>query len=246
MQKKIILLFLCGIISLSSYAQSYLFEDWSVGLNSGLYGYGIQGATSLTPNLKARVGFDFMAYTYTDAVDFDADAVKNGLELDYTLPGEFSKSKLQFPNVKAMIDYYPMKTGIFCFTVGLYLGRNKILLDGNVYDYNQYPERPLVAFDDILIQPDNNGDFDATLKLGNVVKPYFGLGLGRTIPKKRVGFKFELGVVYQGAFKLESKNSVSGDYRAGDFLDDIDDLPVSKEVLKLWPMLNFTLSYRIK
>ena len=53
-------------------------------------------------------------------------------------------------------------------------------------------------------------------------------------------------VVYQGAFKLESKNSVSGDYRGGDFLDDIDDLPVSKEALKLWPMLNFTLSYRIK
>ena len=244
--KKMILLFLCGIITNSSYAQGGFFENWAIGLNGGLYGYGIQGATSLAPNFKARIGFDFMSYTYKEAIDFDADAVKNGEFSDYTISGEFSTAKLKFPNAKAMIDYYPMKTGIFCFTVGAYFGNNNISLDGKIYDYDQYSDNPNIGFDDVVIQPNSDGSFNAKLKLGNFAKPYFGIGLGRTIPKSRVGFKFELGVVYQGEFLLESENSVSHNgYNTNDLLNDFD-LPVSKNILKLWPMMNFTLSYRIK
>ena len=246
MKAKLILLFMCVIITASSHAQG-LFENWAVGLNGGLYGYGLHGATSLTKNFKARIGFDYLSYTYKDGIEFDADAVKNGDFLDYVVSGEFSRAKLTFPNVKAMIDYYPMKTGIFCFTVGVYFGSNNISLDGKAYDYNQYPDKPDLGFEDVIIRPNNNGDFNAKLKLGSFAKPYFGLGLGRTIPKSRVGFKFELGVVYQGEFHLESKNSVSHNgYSTSDLFNDLEDLPVSKEVLKLWPMMNFTLSYKIK
>ena len=244
MKKKLISSFLFGIITMPSFAQGQLFENWAVGLNAGLYGYGIQGATSLTPNFKARIGFDFLSYKHNDPIDFEVDAVKGGSYLDNTLSGEFFSSKLKFSNVKAMIDYYPMKTGIFCFTTGVYLGNNKISLDGKVFGYDQYSE---MAFDDITILPNSDGSFGADLKIGNYVKPYFGLGLGRTIPKSRVGFKFELGIVYQGDFKLESDNAVSNNnYSTNDFFDNIGDIPISKEVLKLWPMMNFTLSYRIK
>ena len=247
MKTKSILLFACIIIATSSFAQGRLLENWAVGLNAGLYGYGIQGATSLAPNFKARIGFDYMAYTYKDGIEFDADVLKNGELLDYTYSGEFSTAKLQFPNVKAMIDYYPMKTGVFCFTAGVYFGNNKISLNGKVYDYSHNPDRPNIGFEDVIIQPNSDGSFDANLKLGNFVKPYFGIGLGRTIPKSRVGFKFELGIVYQGEFRLESKNAISHNgYSTSDFFDDLDDLPVSKEVFKLWPMMNFTLSYKIK
>ena len=245
--KKIILLFLCGIMVIPSYAQGMLFENWAVGLNGGLYGFGIHGATSLAPNFKARVGFDFMSYAYKDAIGFDADAVKNGEFLDYDISGEFSNAKLVFPNAKVMIDYYPMKTGVFCFTAGVYFGVNNINLDGKAYDYSQYTERPNLKFDNIEIQPNNDGSFDAKLRLGNAVKPYFGIGLGRTIPKSRVGFKFELGVVYQGEPQIKSDNSVSHNvYTAKSLFGDTEDFPVPEGLLKLWPMMNFTLSYKIK
>ena len=237
---------MCVIITTSSYAQGELFENWAVGLNAGLYGYGIQGATSISPNIKARAGFDFISYIHKDAIDFEFDAVKDGASLNHNLTGIFSDTKLKFTNAKVMIDYYPMKTGIFCFTAGLYLGENNIYLNGQVDDYDQYSNDPQMGDDKIVIQPNKDGSFDAKLKLGSIVKPYFGLGLGRTIPKSRIGFKFEMGVVYQGNYKLESDYIVNNNYAAKDFLDHIDDLPVSESLLKLWPMLNFTLSYKIK
>lgn len=46
----IILLF----ISFSGKAQQGTLDSWSVGVNAGLYGVGVQGATSLFPNLKLR------------------------------------------------------------------------------------------------------------------------------------------------------------------------------------------------
>ena len=247
MRKKLVILFLSGVLAISAYAQGGFLENWAIGLNAGLYGYGIQGATSLTPHLKARLGFDYMSYSHNKAIEFDADAMNRGQYMDYSIPGEFSKTKLNFSNIKAMIDYYPRKTGIFCFTAGFYVGGNKITVDGEATNYKQYlPDKPQISFDEILVQPDDNGHFDAKVKLGNsIIKPYFGLGLGRTIPKSRLGFKFELGVVYQGDFEIES------DYASPEAMTNttnsfISDLSVSKDLLKLWPMLNFSLTYRIR
>ena len=247
MRKKIAALFLSGIFAISSYAQGGFLEDWAIGVNAGLYGVGVQGATSITPNLKARLGFDYLSYSYNEAIDFDATAMDGGVDLGIEMPGEFSKAKLTFPNAKVMIDFYPKSTGIFCLTAGFYMGNNKVTVDGEVTDYKQYlPIKPQISYDEITLQPDDNGYFDANVKLGNSIKPYFGIGLGRTIPKSRLGFKFELGIVYQGDFKVESNytSTKTVNDAASSLIDDVD-LPVSRDVLKLWPMLNFTLTYRI-
>ena len=246
MQKKLIALLVCVVITSSSYAQGKLFENWAVGLNAGLYGYGIQGATSLSPNIKARAGFDFISYTHNDAIDFEFNAIKNGLSLNHTIIGAFYDTKLKFTNAKVMIDYYPMKTGILCFTAGVYLGKNNVYFNGQIDDYEQYADMPNMGDENIIIQPNRDGSFNATFKLKNSVKPYLGLGLGRTIPKSRIGFKFELGVVYQGDWKMESDNVANNNYSVNDFLNLMDDFPISEKTLKLWPMLNFTLSYKIK
>ena len=246
MQKKLIVLFMCGIVAFSAKAQGEFLKSWAVGVNAGLYGYGLQGATSLSSNIKASVGFDYMSYSYNDVFDFDAPITNIPNQND--LRGEFAGAKLSFFNAKAMIDYYPMKNGIFCFTAGFYTGNNKITADAKVLGYDkiqgQYPE---IGMEEIVVKPNPDGSFDATLKLGDTFKPYFGIGLGRTIPKSRIGFKFELGVVYQGEYRFES-NNISGSFvedANNQFTSNID-FPVSKDVLKLWPMLNFTLSYRIK
>ena len=245
MKQKLMSLLFCGVIAIASYAQNGLFEKWSIGLNAGLYGYGIQGATSLSPNFQARAGFDYMTFSYNDALSFSTPELDTP---DIKLKGELSEAKLTFPNFKAMVDYYPVKNGIFSITAGFYIGNNRITFDGQILDYGQYSSHPKFGFEDIIIQPDIDGNFDFKLKMGSTIKPYFGLGLGKTIPKSRVGFRFELGVVYQGGFKVESNNVVSADgldrINEGLF-DKFDDLPVSKEILKLWPMMNFTLSYRI-
>jgi hypothetical protein len=249
MRQKLMTLFLCGIMVISAKAQGGMFENWSVGVNAGLYGLGIQGATSLSPNFKARVGFDYLKLSYNDGISFDAPII-NAQNRDISLSGELSGAELKFPNFKAMVDFYPVKNGIFCITAGFYVGNNKITTNGKVDDYqnlmNEIGKHPEFDMEGTIIKPNNDGSFDANIKLGETFKPYVGLGLGRTIPNSRVGFKFELGVVYQGKISVDSDNvSDSGLAKVNDMASDFD-LPVSKNVLKLWPMLNFTLSYRIK
>jgi hypothetical protein len=105
---------------------------------------------------------------------------------------------------------------------------------------------PDLRYEDIVISPNSDGSFYGELGMGSKIKPYVGIGLGRTIPHKRVGFKFELGVVSQGKFQLSSPNmnDAGNDWLNG-LIDEME-LPVSEQVLKLWPMLNFSLTYRIK
>jgi len=256
MQKKVFTLFICAIILFSAKAQqinqeensSQLFKHWAVGLNVGLYGGGLQVATTLSPHFMLRAGFDYLSFTYKDDIDFDAPVV-NIANYDIDMTGRLIDPNLKFSNAKLLVDYYPVKNGIFCLTAGLYFGDNKITTKGQIDDYKQLVqelgEAPQFEFEDIIIKPNEDGSFNAKLKLGDTVKPYFGLGLGRSIPKSRVGFKFELGVVYQGDWTVESENISEGTYTTNDMAADFD-LPVSKDILKLWPMMNFTLSYRFK
>ena len=251
MRKKLTSLLICGIVAMSTYAQDGLLESWAVGVDAGSYGFGVQGATSLSPNVKARVGFNYLTYTHNKPIGVDMPRVGGTGEHEF-MRGEFTPSKLTLPNTKLMFDYYPSATGIFCITAGVYMGNNNIYFNGEVYNYStdpDYVDNPQIGYEDIYIQPNLDGTFEAKLKLGNSIKPYFGIGLGKTIPDSGVSLKFELGLVSQASTKIESKNAspaVNGAYK--DFMDQFDshNLPVSKGVLKTWPVINFTLSYRIK
>jgi len=240
MKKKLSVLFLCGIMAISAGAQGRLFENWGAGINVGLYGIGVQGATSLNPFLTARAGFDYLGFSYNGSVDFSADVM--GMP-GVTLDGDVSDFSMKFPNFKAMIDFYPVPTGIFSITAGLYIGSNRISADGMVHNYYLYPNAEF-GFEDIIIRPNPDGSFGAKLKLGNVIKPYLGIGIGRTIPKEsRIGFRFELGLVYQGKMKLESDNISDAGLN---LVNDAAELDVPKGLLEFWPMMNFSLTYRIK
>ena len=248
MNKRLFHLLFCVVFSVSTFAQGSFLEHGSIGVNAGLYGYGGQVAVTLSPNFQARVGYDYLSYTYNNSIDFTTPALnQSGVEIGEDMDGEFTKAKLTFPNLKAMIDFYPMKNGVFSLTAGVYIGNNEITADGKILNYATRFPNCQFGFDDIYIQPDPDGSFDAKIKLGSTIKPYFGIGLGKTIPKSRVGFKFELGVVYQGEFKVESGNlsTTSSEVANNSLFDQFDDLPVSEDVFKLWPMMNFTLSYRI-
>ena len=249
MQKKLIGFFLSGIILVSANAQERSFESWAVGINAGLYGVGVQGATSINPHLKLRTGFDYIDYTHDDAITFDATADHpEGYEM--TVEGEISEVRLTFPNFKVLLDYYPVKNSIFSFTGGFYLGANSTKANGLIKNYQELEQllgqKPEYRFEDIVISPDDDGSFDGKLRMGNSIKPYFGMGLGRTIPKNRVGFRFELGLVYQGKYQLESRNVKDEGQEWIDRMAEELDLPFSQNTLKWWPMMNFSLSYRIK
>jgi hypothetical protein len=233
-----------------------LFKHWAIGVEAGTTGWGITAATSISPNFKLRAGVDFLGFTYSDDIDLDLDGYllpDNLLEYydgEIPLTGTFTDAKLKFTNFKTIVDFYPMANGIFSISAGLYFGSNSISAAAKIDNYqeliHQYDIPPVFDFEGVTVAPDPDGSFDAKIQLGNAIKPYFGIGLGRTIANSRVGFKFDLGIIYQGDYKFKSDNIVLGEDRLNDFKNNFSDLDgVPTGLFKIWPVINFSLSYRI-
>ena len=226
MKKMYLLLVATILLCSTTYAQTPseggAFENFGASLKFGaLYGVGVDFSTSLHPNLKARVGFNYLGYNAKDLFDFSGDE-------------EMEKGDLKFANANLLFDYYPMLNGIFHITAGAYFGSNKADMQGNGFD-------PF-SLNDYVIIPDANGYFDGTVKFGGIVKPYLGLGVGHTIPNSTVGVKFELGVVYQGKLKVES-DYLNTSMKPSD-VDDVIEIPLLES--KFWPSATLSLVFRFK
>ncbi|MDR3218778.1 MAG: hypothetical protein LBU22_07325 [Dysgonamonadaceae bacterium] len=242
----------CTLFCGSSLNAQGLFENWAIGIEGGTYGPGITVATSLSSHLKLKAGVDYLGVKYTTDFEIKPEGyVENSSSFDkIDMTGTVSNPQLKFTNFKAILDYYPMKNGIFSFSAGIYAGNSAITADAQIDDYQQLVSKyggPLVFdLEDIVIKPSADGTFDGKVKFGNTIKPYFGLGLGRTIANSRVGFKFDIGILYQGDYKFESKNmAVSQETAKGITTTFFDDESIPTWVLKTWPIINFSLSYRI-
>ena len=57
-----------------------------------------------------------------------------------------------------------------------------------------------VEIGDVKVLTNPDGSVSADLKVRSV-KPYVGLGFGRPIPRRRVGFRFELGALFMAVPK---------------------------------------------
>lgn len=102
----------------------------------------------------------------------------------------------------------------------------------HTYSINQY-------------DPQSNENVKAELNLeGTSVRPYLGLGWGRSIPMKRVGFQFEIGAWYHGNLKISSPNETTynKDVQTNKTADDIMKTVKS---LAIYPQMTFRLTGRL-
>ncbi len=226
----------------SKSGNSIFFQHWGFGLGVNTYGFNASINTRIVPHLDARLGFNYLTLKYDEAVDFTADNAKPGPTFGAEMHGSLSNFDLKFPNGSLLLDFYPWKNGFFSITGGIYFGKNKITADGHIDNYQEGDYFEVI--DGVYIQPDKYGDFNARIRLGSAVKPYFGIGLGKTMPKHRVSFKYDLGVIYQGKITVESDNEMTQG-SAQSLLDNSIDFNFNEEILKLWPMMSFAISIRL-
>lgn len=174
---------------------------------------------------------DFQGETYTLQIP--------EINLDATMPTDGGMVKLNFT---------PKKNGSFYITAGAYFGGDK-LLDVNgafpesfmtkLKEYEQYGfnmNDVNIEVGDTNIHPNADGSAEAYIKT-STIKPYVGIGFGRNVPKRRVGFRAEIGGIFVGTPSIESPNI--SNLNTSEETEDIAEL-ISK--VKVYPKISLHLS----
>lgn len=233
------------------------FSNVGLGLEAGATGVGLEVATPLSKSFSLRAGFAItpitVNYTYDD---FDPVNVQG-----YTVnvPDLDLKGKVKMSTGHLLVDWNPGQS-VFFLTAGLYAGGDRLadvsgqfnmaeikqelrqagVPEAQVDAYvNQYISDIRVDVADASIAPNADGSVNAYLKV-NSIRPYFGLGVGRAVPKHRVGFRFELGAMYIGKPDVDSPN-IDGTLNS----EELDGFNKTLSKCRFYPQLSFKLTYRL-
>jgi hypothetical protein len=152
---------------------------FGVILHGGAIGYGLDVAYNINPHLNVRAGLNLFNIS--------------GIEVPYTIDERdvnivLANNALSF---EVMAEYLPWQSSSFKIVGGLgyiseFTGEAQIMVN-----------EPLM-FGEIEIRPEDIGQLNLQLQYQGLA-PYLGIGFGRSVPKKRVGFGFELGTYYVGS-----------------------------------------------
>ncbi|MDR2497314.1 MAG: hypothetical protein LBD21_09335 [Tannerellaceae bacterium] len=220
-------------------------------MKSSTLGYGLEVASPLSSKFVLRAGLNLTAGIKSDYVNVAMPDDNNELYDAFGyVPDYRAKLGMNFTHANVLVDFHP--AGIFHITAGFYVGQSKFGLQGFLSDWTNndnpavlkpgYSWPTIDIGDQTLILTDGRANLD--LQLGGIVKPYLGIGVGRSIAKNnRLSFKFELGAVYLGAYSLK-QDGRKLDLSASTNTDVLDTHDVLKQITA-YPVLNFQLSWRI-
>lgn len=240
------------------------FSNFAVGINAGLAGFGASVATPLCNYLSVRGGFSTMPiginYTYDD-LELDIPGLPEQVSVPIPNLSVDLNAKLKMNMGHLIFDFAPFKRGdsAFFIAAGLYFTGGKLLtVSGQLDDAMMKalkavqseldklpdnkiqvdPSNLLIEVGDTHLHLNEDGGVSADLKVFKV-RPYVGLGFGRAIPKRRVGFRFELGCMFHGSPNIDSKNV------EGESSKELDDANKFLKNFKVYPQMNFHLTVRL-
>ena len=249
------------------HAEDGLFNHLSVGLNTGLTGFGIDVAMPVHKLVTVRAGISgwgvgdikFKAInTATEITQMqmvEEEALKRAQMVDKV---ELA-AKPNFWNFYVLGEVHPFKNQPFYFSAGLFFGSKNFIHFRNtndgalgfLYDANQKVEEynhlfrtnypPIgLKFGDYVFTADENGNIDVRMKT-NVVKPYIGVGFGQHLAKThRVSLAVDAGLLFWGTPKFVLNNG-----------KEIDTAGKNSGIgsvlswLKAWPNIEVRVAYKI-
>lgn len=235
-----------------SYGNSRNFlNHFSLGIGVSTTGFRLDYGATISPNVDFRLGFSYLNFNRDFTLGLNDDLIRAATASDYNPDFDF-EAGIKFYNLHTMFDLYPMRNGIFHLTAGLFYGKNTISVDGKLTNPQtgddatlnpQYADWPALHFADYDIPVSRDGRVNADIRTGkDWIKPYFGLGLGRSVPKGNFSFKLEAGLMYQGSYSMESDGTELK--RVTDRTDSFDDK--YSKLMRWWPVVNLQLVYRFK
>lgn len=213
------------ILSSSLWAQSEGVSTRGIGIaiKSSTNGFGGDVIYNFNNRMNVRLGYERLSFK-TD-FNFKEESV------DYDATADYKTGSLS-----VLLDYYVWKR-IF-LTVGAGWNMFHGVVDGKAASALEYG--------DILIPKEKIGNFNFQIDPSLQISPYLGIGFGRTLGlKKKLGFAFELGGIYQGSpdITIASTGLLSPTSNP----DQGHEARLEKQVnqYSIYPVLKFSLSYKI-
>jgi hypothetical protein len=160
-----------ALVLASGYAYA---EGVAAGIGIGTLGAGVQLAFALRDDFNLRVGANGLKFSYDyeeRRVDYDAD--------------------VKLANVPLVVDWFPIKGGIFRLSAGIFGNSNKVDLEGR-------PRSGTFSIGNNVYSATAIGSVTGTVKYRSVA-PYVGVGWGNAVQRgKNWGWNLDLGALYQG------------------------------------------------
>jgi len=232
-------------------------SEFSAGVDAGTLGVGVWGATNLTSNLSLKAGFSYAGWSFDRThSETGVRGYVNGLETNrrVELDLDVINPRLRIPHGRLLVDWAP-GGGMFSVVAGTYIGNFDLGVDAKVTNWDAIStantDIDFIEFEEfgISLLPRDDGTFDGTLRIGNRIKPYLGIGLGRTIPENRFGFRFDLGVIHQGNLRFISDQAAIGDLQGAtnsvEIPEDWGFISDFSTLAQFWPVINFSLTVRL-
>lgn len=229
--------------------QRKMFSNFGLSVGASTNGVSVNVATPLSRSFTLRAGYNFSPFSYDYTYDeFDPVTVQG---TSVPVPDLDLTADLQLNAGQVMVDWIPFKRGggTFFITGGVIFGQAEIIKvhgqfdmsDPNIQKIQQAGLMQELEFEvgEDIVRVNNDGSADAALKVKGL-RPYVGLGWGRAIPKRRLGFRFEVGAIFQGAPEVSSSNLMKG--QTSDELSDFNEI---LKDLTIYPQISFQLTYRL-
>jgi hypothetical protein len=164
-------------------------RHWAIGLSAGsnaLFGFDV--ACSVHPLFNVRFGYNYLDLSYKDLTP-----ILKAVELPAELGGEVMMAQ---SHLTLTAEFTPTRSKIWRLAVGgVFFPKNEI--SGTVFYTRD------LALNDLVISASEVGSMKGTYTTASKIAPYIGIGLGRTVPKKRVGLNVDLGGIYKGEPQLD-------------------------------------------
>ena len=222
-----------------------IFNSLAVGLNVGSTGIGVDVATPITEYVMLRGGISFMpGITINTDVKVEVDDPTGQMgSFPARVDLEGSMKRMQGELIASV---YPFPSFPFFISAGAYFGGDKLVtIEGHSEELKNYiaqGEEFGVVIGDYVLPVDKNGNVSGGLKV-KAVRPYVGIGFGRVVPKKRLGFSGELGVQVHGRPEVYTNYGNLDDLMSE--LGPDDDFTKIIDKLTVYPVLKLRLTGRI-
>ena len=240
--KRVLLLFSVAFAAflLPQKASAQYFDHMALGVGLGTDGVSLHAGFPIGDFVGLRVGGNWVpgiGFNGVGKFNVSSDGKTSGQQKEVPY-----QAQILMGGGDLLADIYPGRKTNFRFTVGFGAGPKRL-----ARVYNREPFLVGKTF----ITTDKNGVVNADLNV-NAFRPYVGIGVGRPVPNKRVGFSFDFGVYFTGGWQVWTTGrntesftneyirltSASVDNKDNGVIDVLGNIPV-------YPVLRFRVNVKL-